>query len=70
MQQIIPRIILAVVLGIGSVFAFIESEYYRGHTIALAEKAGAVSGWMWAFRGIAAMMLVLTILLIFSLFRK
>ena len=70
MQQLLPRIILAVLLGIGSGFAFIESEYYRSHAITLAVKAGAVGGWMWAFRGIAIVSLVLSVLLIFSLFRK
>ncbi len=70
MQQIIPRIVLIVILGIGTVFAFIESEYYRSHTIMLAEKAGEVTTWMWAFRGIALVLCLLTIILILSTIKR
>jgi hypothetical protein len=70
MQQIIPRLFLIILLSVGAIFAFIESEYYRSHTLMLAERAGSVQTWMWAFRCIAFVLIVITVILTISLMKR
>jgi hypothetical protein len=56
LRILLPRFILSVLLLSGAVFAFFESVYLRDQAIEFHEEK--ITLWMWAFRGITAMLAI------------
>lgn len=58
LRQILPRIVLALLLLSGSGLAFFESVYLGDQARLIGD--AKIEFWMWAFRGVAAVALVVS----------
>lgn len=62
-RWLLPRVVLAALFLAGAIFAFFESIYLRDQFAEFAAgpmmgHARKIAGWMWAFRTIAALLLI------------
>lgn len=70
LESLIPRIILALILAVTAVLAYIESVYYSEHSLLVGERAGSITTWVWVFRIASFTTAVGFILVLISFFRK
>ncbi|HEY6171472.1 MAG TPA: hypothetical protein VIX80_04345 [Candidatus Kapabacteria bacterium] len=70
LQFLIPRIVLALILGVSAVFAYIESVYYSEHSSLIGERAGSIMTWVWVFRIASFSAAIGFIIVLISFFRK